>query len=177
MSEVASQDYTVPEHRVTIAPIIRSNSDTLLSTAVEDAVTVTNKENVEKQGNLPTGIGKHTINAKVTYKDQSEEMVEIPYTIKPDAPSISTSIGTAGKNSVTVNNVTPGTTVVVYDMTNPNNPIELGRKDVSGATADAAANGSDGFNQCDSKKRYSNRSRSDLQTNSCGRAYQFRQEQ
>ncbi|TVW87389.1 hypothetical protein AZJ64_11480, partial [Streptococcus pneumoniae] len=37
MSEVASQDYTVPEHRVTIAPIIRSNSDTLLSTAVEDA--------------------------------------------------------------------------------------------------------------------------------------------
>ncbi|WP_193218737.1 Rib/alpha-like domain-containing protein, partial [Streptococcus pneumoniae] len=96
MSEVASQDYTVPEHRVTIAPIIRSNSDTLLSTAVEDAVTVTNKENVEKQGNLPTGIGKHTINAKVTYKDQSEEMVEIPYTIKPDAPSISTSIGTAG---------------------------------------------------------------------------------
>ncbi|VLR30742.1 surface anchored protein [Streptococcus pneumoniae] len=141
MSEVASQDYTVPEHRVTIAPIIRSNSDTLLSTAVEDAVTVTNKENVEKQGNLPTGIGKHTINAKVTYKDQSEEMVEIPYTIKPDAPSISTSIGTAGKNSVTVNNVTPGTTVVVYDMTNPNNPIELGRKDVSGATADAAQNG------------------------------------
>ncbi|HHV8224837.1 TPA: Rib/alpha-like domain-containing protein, partial [Streptococcus pneumoniae] len=141
MSEVASQDYTVPEHRVTIAPIIRSNSDTLLSTAVEDAVTVTNKENVEKQGNLPTGIGKHTINAKVTYKDQSEEMVEIPYIIKPDAPSISTSIGTAGKNSVTVNNVTPGTTVVVYDMTNPNNPIELGRKDVSGATADAAQNG------------------------------------
>ncbi|VRL11181.1 surface anchored protein [Streptococcus pneumoniae] len=141
MSEVASQDYTVPEHRVTIASIIRSNSDTLLSTAVEDAVTVTNKENVEKQGNLPTGIGKHTINAKVTYKDQSEEMVEIPYIIKPDAPSISTSIGTAGKNSVTVNNVTPGTTVVVYDMTNPNNPIELGRKDVSGATADAAQNG------------------------------------
>ncbi|WP_150819526.1 Rib/alpha-like domain-containing protein, partial [Streptococcus pneumoniae] len=141
LSEVASQDYTVKEHSVTIAPITRSNSDTLLSTAVEDAVTVTNKENVEKQGNLPTGIGKHTITAKVTYKDQSEEMVEIPYTIKPDAPSISTSIGTAGKNSVTVNNVTPGTTVVVYDMTNPNNPLELGRKDVSGATADAAQNG------------------------------------
>ncbi|CJY12055.1 surface anchored protein [Streptococcus pneumoniae] len=141
LSEAASDTYTVKEHSVTIAPIIRSNSDTLLSTAVEDAVTVTNKENVEKQGNLPTGIGKHTINAKVTYKDQSEEMVEIPYTIKPDAPSISTSIGTAGKNSVTVNNVTPGTTVVVYDMTNPNNPIELGRKDVSGATADVAQNG------------------------------------
>ncbi|HET0715547.1 TPA: DUF1542 domain-containing protein, partial [Streptococcus pneumoniae] len=141
LSEAASDTYTVKEHSVTIAPIIRSNSDTLLSTAVEDAVTVSNKESVEKQGNLPTGIGKHTITAKVTYKDQSEEMVEIPYTIKPDAPSISTSIGTAGTNSVTVNNVTPGTTVVVYDMTNPNNPLELGRKDVSGATADAAQNG------------------------------------
>ncbi|CJA40014.1 surface anchored protein [Streptococcus pneumoniae] len=141
LSEAASDTYTVKEHSVTIAPIIRSNSDTLLSTAVEDAVTVSNKESVEKQGNLPTGIGKHTITAKVTYKDRSEEMVEIPYTIKPDAPSISTSIGTAGTNSVTINNVTPGTTVVVYDMTNPNNPLELGRKDVSGATADAAQNG------------------------------------
>ncbi|CEZ50468.1 cell wall surface anchor family protein [Streptococcus pneumoniae] len=162
------------EHSVTIAPIIRSNSDTLLSTAVEDAVTVSNKESVEKQGNLPTGIGKHTITAKVTYKDRSEEMVEIPYTIKPDAPSISTSIGTAGTNSVTINNVTPGTTVVVYDMTNPNNPLELGRKDVSGATAGCSTKWCDSFNQCGSKKRYSNRSRSDLQTNSCVRAYPFR---
>ncbi|WP_191619776.1 Rib/alpha-like domain-containing protein, partial [Streptococcus pneumoniae] len=40
LSEAASDTYTVKEHSVTIAPIIRSNSDTLLSTAVEDAVTV-----------------------------------------------------------------------------------------------------------------------------------------
>ncbi|TVW89857.1 hypothetical protein AZJ64_07450, partial [Streptococcus pneumoniae] len=40
LSEAASDTYTVKEHSVTIAPITRSNSEPLLSTAVEDAVTV-----------------------------------------------------------------------------------------------------------------------------------------
>ncbi|OYL11348.1 hypothetical protein AK85_04940 [Streptococcus pneumoniae B1598] len=146
MSEVASQDYTVPEHRVTIAPIIRSNSDTLLSTAVEDAVTVTNKENVEKQGNLPTGIGKHTINAKVTYKDQSEGngRDSIYYQTRCGQALAQVSVQRA-KIGVTVNNVTPGTTVVVYDMKNPNNPIGIGTQGCVRCYSRCSAKWSDGF--------------------------------
>ena len=143
LSDASSTQYTVPEHSVTITPITRAQSDSLQPRAIEDAVTVDNKASVVKKGDLPESIGKNKIAATVTYDDQSTEDVEIPYTIKPDAPSVQTSIGKAGATSVTVNGVTPGTTVVLYDVSNPTNPRELGRKDITGTTGDAKENGVD----------------------------------
>ena len=128
---------------MTITPITRAQSDSLQPRAIEDAVTVDNKASVVKKGDLPESIGKNKIAATVTYDDQSTEDVEIPYTIKPDAPSVQTSIGKVGATSVTVNGVTPGTTVVLYDVSNPTNPRELGRKDITGTTGDAKENGVD----------------------------------
>ncbi|MDS3120950.1 YSIRK-type signal peptide-containing protein, partial [Streptococcus pneumoniae] len=49
------------------------------------------------------------------------------FIVKPVKPSIQTSLGKVGKNTLTVNNVNSGTTVVVYDAANPNNLKELGR--------------------------------------------------
>ncbi|CIY18591.1 surface anchored protein [Streptococcus pneumoniae] len=143
LSDASSTQYTVPEHSVTITPITRAQSDSLQPRAIEDAVTVDNKASVVKKGDLPESIGKNKIAATVTYDDQSTEDVEIPYTIKPDAPSVQTSIGKVGATSVTVNGVTPGTTVVLYDVSNPTNPRELGRKDITGTTGDAKENGVD----------------------------------
>ncbi|WP_267240332.1 Rib/alpha-like domain-containing protein, partial [Streptococcus sp. Marseille-Q6488] len=143
LSDASSTQYTVPEHSVTITPITRAQSEALSATAIKDAVTVDNKASVVKKGALPESIGKNKIAATVTYDDQSTEDVEIPYTIKPDAPSVQTSIGKAGATSVTVNGVTPGTTVVLYDVSNPTNPRELGRKDITGTTGDAKENGVD----------------------------------
>ncbi|WP_153297614.1 hypothetical protein, partial [Streptococcus pneumoniae] len=96
LSDASSTQYTVPEHSVTITPITRAQSEALSATAIKDAVTVDNKASVVKKGALPESIGKNKIAATVTYDDQSTEDVEIPYTIKPDAPSVQTSIGKAG---------------------------------------------------------------------------------
>ncbi|VNN95814.1 surface anchored protein [Streptococcus pneumoniae] len=52
------------------------------------------------------------------------------FIVKPVKPSIQTSLGKVGKNTLTVNNVNSGTTVVAYDMANPRNPREIGRVSV-----------------------------------------------
>ncbi|HFN9674328.1 TPA: YSIRK-type signal peptide-containing protein [Streptococcus pneumoniae] len=61
--------------------------------------------------------------------DYSEryEILTGTFVVKPVKPSIQTSIGKVGQDRVTVNNVNSGTTVVVYDMANPNSPLEIGR--------------------------------------------------
>ncbi|HEU8012507.1 TPA: YSIRK-type signal peptide-containing protein, partial [Streptococcus pneumoniae] len=55
------------------------------------------------------------------------EILEGTFIVKPVKPSIQTSLGKVGKNTLTVNNVNSGTTVVAYDMANPRNPREIGR--------------------------------------------------
>ncbi|WP_459551217.1 DUF1542 domain-containing protein, partial [Streptococcus pneumoniae] len=65
--------------------------------------------------------------------DHSEryEVLDGTFVVKPVKPSIQTSLGKVGKNTLTVNNVNSGTTVVVYDAANPKNLIELGRTTVA----------------------------------------------
>ncbi|WP_152411163.1 DUF1542 domain-containing protein, partial [Streptococcus pneumoniae] len=58
------------------------------------------------------------------------EILEGTFIVKPVKPSIQTSLGKVGKNTLTVNNVNSGTTVVAYDMANPRNPREIGRVSV-----------------------------------------------
>ncbi|COI63833.1 DUF1542 domain-containing protein [Streptococcus pneumoniae] len=60
------------------------------------------------------------------YGERYEEL-DGTFIVKPVKPSIQTSLGKVGKNTLTVNNVNSGTTVVVYDAANPNNLKELGR--------------------------------------------------
>lgn len=60
------------------------------------------------------------------YGARYEELDGI-FIVKPVKPSIQTSLGKVGKNTLTVNNVNSGTTVVIYDAANPNNLKELGR--------------------------------------------------
>ncbi|VOY60408.1 surface anchored protein [Streptococcus pneumoniae] len=55
------------------------------------------------------------------------EELDGTFIVKPVKPNIQTSLGKVGKNTLTVNNVNSGTTVVVYDAANPNNLKELGR--------------------------------------------------
>lgn len=69
-------------------------------------------------------------NNVVDYNDRRSEDHVITFEVKPVKPSLVSSIGKVGQNTVTVNNVNSGTTVVLYDMANPNIPIELGRVDV-----------------------------------------------
>ncbi|WP_160313378.1 Rib/alpha-like domain-containing protein, partial [Streptococcus pneumoniae] len=60
------------------------------------------------------------------YGERFEEL-DGTFVVKPVKPSIQTSLGKVGKNTLIVNNVNSGTTVVVYDAANPNNLKELGR--------------------------------------------------
>ncbi|WP_160314307.1 Rib/alpha-like domain-containing protein, partial [Streptococcus pneumoniae] len=60
------------------------------------------------------------------YGERYEEL-DGTFIVKPVKPNIQTSLGKVGKNTLTVNNVNSGTTVVVYDAANPKNLIELGR--------------------------------------------------
>ncbi|VRN10580.1 surface anchored protein [Streptococcus pneumoniae] len=58
------------------------------------------------------------------------EILDGTFIVKPVKPSIQTSLGKVGKNTLTVNNVNSGTTVVAYDMANPRIPREIGRVSV-----------------------------------------------
>ncbi|CJF01507.1 surface anchored protein [Streptococcus pneumoniae] len=58
------------------------------------------------------------------------EILDGTFIVKPVKPSIQTSLGKVGKNTLTVNNVNSGTTVVAYDMANPRLPREIGRVSV-----------------------------------------------
>lgn len=64
------------------------------------------------------------------YGERYEEL-DGTFIVKPVKPSIQTSLGKVGKNTLTVNNVNSGTTVVIYDAANPNNLKELGRTTVA----------------------------------------------
>ncbi|HHV8241300.1 TPA: hypothetical protein ACUOBU_002197, partial [Streptococcus pneumoniae] len=113
-----------------ITDITKVKGETVEATDLTGAVTATGKDHVEAVGAVPTDLGKHQITAKLVYGDQSEEAIEIPYTVKPSTPSLVSAVGKKDAGSVTVNGVNSGTTVALYDMTNPANPIELGRTDV-----------------------------------------------
>ncbi|VNN67056.1 surface anchored protein [Streptococcus pneumoniae] len=115
---------------MTITDITKVKGETVEATDLTGAVTATGKDHVEAVGAVPTDLGKHQITAKLVYGDQSEEAIEIPYTVKPSTPSLVSAVGKKDAGSVTVNGVNSGTTVALYDMTNPANPIELGRTDV-----------------------------------------------
>ncbi|CEX08774.1 surface anchored protein [Streptococcus pneumoniae] len=63
------------------------------------------------------------------YGERYEEL-DGTFIVKPVKPNIQTSLGKVGKNTLTVNNVNSGTTVVAYDMANPRIPREIGRVSV-----------------------------------------------
>ncbi|VMX18095.1 surface anchored protein [Streptococcus pneumoniae] len=129
-SQASSASITPTAHTVTITDITKVKGETVEATDLTGAVTATGKDHVEAVGAVPTDLGKHQITAKLVYGDQSEEAIEIPYTVKPSTPSLVSAVGKKDAGSVTVNGVNSGTTVALYDMTNPANPIELGRTDV-----------------------------------------------
>ena len=65
-------------------------------------------------------------NDQVDYVDARSEKVTATFVVKPVRPSLVSSLAKVGSNEVTVDNVNSGTTVVLYDVSNPDNPIELG---------------------------------------------------
>ncbi|MEZ7552316.1 Rib/alpha-like domain-containing protein, partial [Streptococcus pseudopneumoniae] len=80
-----------------------------------------------------TSIGTRTYIANVFEKDRTDRVsqeVPVKVVVKPSTPSLVTAVGKKDAGSVTVNGVNSGTTVALYDMSNPANPIELGRTDV-----------------------------------------------
>ncbi|CIS59516.1 surface anchored protein [Streptococcus pneumoniae] len=80
-----------------------------------------------------TSIGTRTYIANIFEKDKVDKVnqeVTVKVVVKPSTPSLVTAVGKKDAGSVTVNGVNSGTTVALYDMTNPANPIELGRTDV-----------------------------------------------
>ncbi|CRH94914.1 surface anchored protein [Streptococcus pneumoniae] len=80
-----------------------------------------------------TSIGTRTYIANIFEKDKVDRVsqeVTVKVVVKPSVPSLVTAVGKKDAGSVTVNGVNSGTTVALYDMTNPTNPIELGRTDV-----------------------------------------------
>ncbi|CJB51526.1 DUF1542 domain-containing protein [Streptococcus pneumoniae] len=80
-----------------------------------------------------TSIGTRTYIANIFEKDKVDRVsqeVTVKVVVKPSVPSLVTAVGKKDAGSVTVNGVNSGTTVALYDMTNPANPIELGRTDV-----------------------------------------------
>ncbi|WP_288173458.1 DUF1542 domain-containing protein [Streptococcus pneumoniae] len=80
-----------------------------------------------------TSIGTRTYTANIFEKDKVDRVsqeVLVKVVVKPSVPSLVTAVGKKDAGSVTVNGVNSGTTVALYDMTNPANPIELGRTDV-----------------------------------------------
>ncbi|MDG9575967.1 hypothetical protein OLG83_05700, partial [Streptococcus pneumoniae] len=80
-----------------------------------------------------TSIGTRTYIANIFEKDKVDKVnqeVTVKVVVKPSTPSLVSAVGKKDAGSVTVNGVNSGTTVALYDMTNPANPIELGRTDV-----------------------------------------------
>uniref|UniRef100_UPI0015907FDC YSIRK-type signal peptide-containing protein n=1 Tax=Streptococcus sp. 1453 TaxID=2582661 RepID=UPI0015907FDC len=80
-----------------------------------------------------TSIGTRTYIANVFEKDRTDRVsqeVPVKVVVKPSTPSLVSAVGKKDAGSVTVNGVNSGTTVALYDMTDPTNPIELGRTDV-----------------------------------------------
>ncbi|VMT87922.1 surface anchored protein [Streptococcus pneumoniae] len=80
-----------------------------------------------------TSIGTRTYIANIFEKDKVDRVsqeVTVKVVVKPSTPSLVSAVGKKDAGSVTVNGVNSGTTVALYDMTNPANPIELGRTDV-----------------------------------------------
>ncbi|TVV65234.1 hypothetical protein AZK34_01405, partial [Streptococcus pneumoniae] len=129
-SQASSASITPTEHTVDIASITKVKGEAVEATDLTGAVTATGKDHVEAVGTVPTDLGKHQISAKLVYGDTSEETIQIPYTVKPSTPSLVSAVGKKDAGSVTANGVNSGTTVALYDMTDPTNPIELGRTDV-----------------------------------------------
>ncbi|WP_152161171.1 Rib/alpha-like domain-containing protein, partial [Streptococcus pneumoniae] len=113
-SQASSASITPTAHTVTITDITKVKGEAVEATDLTGAVTATGKDHVEAVGTVPTDLGKHQISAKLVYGDQSEEAIEIPYTVKPSVPSLVTAVGKKDAGSVTVNGVNSGTTVALY---------------------------------------------------------------
>ena len=65
-------------------------------------------------------------NDQIDYVEARSEKLTATFVVKPVRPSLVSSLAKVGSNEVTVDNVNSGTTVVLYDVSNPDNPIELG---------------------------------------------------
>ncbi|WP_057528856.1 Rib/alpha-like domain-containing protein, partial [Streptococcus pneumoniae] len=102
-SQASSASITPTAHTVTITDITKVKGEAVEATDLTGAVTATGKDHVEAVGTVPTDLGKHQISAKLVYGDQSEEAIEIPYTVKPSVPSLVTAVGKKDAGSVTVN--------------------------------------------------------------------------
>ncbi|WP_186004916.1 hypothetical protein, partial [Streptococcus pneumoniae] len=92
-SQASSASITPTAHTVTITDITKVKGETVEATDLTGAVTATGKDHVEAVGAVPTDLGKHQITAKLVYGDQSEEAIEIPYTVKPSTPSLVSAVG------------------------------------------------------------------------------------
>ncbi|MDV8632443.1 YSIRK-type signal peptide-containing protein, partial [Streptococcus pneumoniae] len=72
-----------------------------------------------------TSIGTRTYIANIFEKDKVDRVsqeVTVKVVVKPSTPSLVSAVGKKDAGSVTVNGVNSGTTVALYDMTNPANP-------------------------------------------------------
>ncbi|SNC83031.1 surface anchored protein [Streptococcus pneumoniae] len=87
MSEVASQDYTVPEHRVTITTLVKPFEQNVTDKDLLDAVNADHKKSAKlKDGtSYPTTDGFHDIDLTVTYEDGSMENVSVKYKVTDTA--------------------------------------------------------------------------------------------
>ncbi|VOY67259.1 surface anchored protein [Streptococcus pneumoniae] len=83
MSEVASQDYTVPEHRVTITTLVKPFEQNVTDKDLLDAINLEHKQSAKlKDGtSYPTTDGFHDIELTVTYEDGSTENVSVKYKV------------------------------------------------------------------------------------------------
>ncbi|MDS3120968.1 DUF1542 domain-containing protein, partial [Streptococcus pneumoniae] len=87
LSEAASQDYTVPEHRVTITTLVKPFEQNVTDKDLLDAVNADHKKSAKlKDGtSYPTTDGFHDIDLTVTYEDGSMENVSVKYKVTDTA--------------------------------------------------------------------------------------------
>ncbi|VOD04137.1 surface anchored protein [Streptococcus pneumoniae] len=83
MSEVASQDYTVLEHRVTMVALTKPYKQNVTDKDLLDAINLEHKQSAKlKDGtSYPTTDGFHDIELTVTYEDGSTENVSVKYKV------------------------------------------------------------------------------------------------
>ncbi|VMJ17535.1 surface anchored protein [Streptococcus pneumoniae] len=87
LSEVASQDYTVKEHSVTITTLVKPFEQNVTDKDLLDAVNADHKKSAKlKDGtSYPTTDGFHDIDLTVTYEDGSMENVSVKYKVTDTA--------------------------------------------------------------------------------------------
>ncbi|WP_078850872.1 DUF1542 domain-containing protein, partial [Streptococcus pneumoniae] len=102
LSEVASQDYTVKEHSVTIATLTKPFEQNVTDKDLLDAVNADHKKSAKlKDGtSYPTTDGFHDIELTVTYEDGSMENVSVKYKVTDTSKNNINQIAKAKKDAI-----------------------------------------------------------------------------